>query len=101
MPFGGTTAIQLWFPAAEDGFRLVRCFSCWLPDSLILYLAGCCLWSRRDTGQGAQAAVIYGPDRVAYRIEEATRTCGQIPAVYLELLRNSESSFRTSDPLPA
>lgn len=101
MPFGGLSAIELWFPLAGQGDRLVRRFSAWLPDAMTLYLAGCCLWSMRDTGADAETAVIYGPDGMPFRIDKATWACGKVSACYLLLLRNSETTFRSANPPPA
>lgn len=93
--------IELWWPPDDAGDRRVRSFLGFVGTPLDAYLVACCLWSTRSTGEGAQAAFLYGPERrTAYRINEIAKTCSQIPAESAIRFAATAADRDTTDPLP-
>lgn len=79
-----TVTIKLLFPTV-DGERLERSFRADFADPVDAYNATCCMWSSRDTGYGALAAVLIDEATgQQYPVEEAARTCGQYPQAAME-----------------
>lgn len=100
-PYATPVTIELWWPADASGYRKVRRFRGLFCDPYRAYLAACCLWATHETGYGAIAAYLYGPDhRTVYRINEFAKTCSAIPEGFVAGIAATAADRDTTDPLP-